>query len=419
MKIQVISRCRKIENQDNIECSYLDSPKALDDYDINIIDLSTEEIWRYESYQVGRVDALKDLKTIYKMVQSRKTAIVIYVFPKNVTYIYKTGYRNNILNEKFKNIISEITKETLNFTIYPPKALPNIVYGGTSTTILEKQYSADFYFDGAANVRTKSDKSEKTTTVELTNNIFVTTLDITRNIDDLKLYLSYLFEKKRHEAEPKWMEGISFGDDDIQQKRISENMEKIKDAEFEIKKAEEKLEENKKYKSILYTNGDDLVEVVFLILEKLLNCDLSDFIDDKKEDFLIKKPQCTFIGEIKGVTSNVKYEHISQTEVHYRKYLDELEEKNDKENVKQLLIMNPFRNKPLEEREPVCSAQIELANRNNCLIIETKVLLDVFEKFYNSDITSDKCIDVFRKRTGLLNLTDFDETEEDNTPYKI
>lgn len=419
MSIQVISYDNKIESQDKIEYSFLDSPKALDDYDINIIDLSAEKMWICGSSDIGRIDSLKDLKTIYKMVESRKKAIVIYVFPKNVVYRYQQGYPSNACKDKFKNIISEITIKTLCFTIYPAKELPNIVYGSTSTTILEKQYSADFYFDGVANVCTKSDKSEKPTTVKLANNTFVTTLDITRNVDDLKLYLSYLFEKKRHEAEPKWMEGISFGDDDIQQKRISENMEKIKDAEFEIKKAEEKLEENKKYKSILYTNGEELVEVVFLILEKLLDCDLSNFIDDKKEDFLIKKPQCTFIGEIKGVTSNVKYEHISQTEVHYRKYLDELEDKKIEENVKQLLIMNPFRNKPLEDREPVCSAQIELANRNNCLIIETKVLLDVFEKFCNSDITSDKCISVFNKRSGLLSLIDFAETEEDNTPYKV
>lgn len=419
MTIQVISYDNKIESQGNIECSYLDSPKALDDYDINIIDLSAEEMWRYESYEVGRVDTLKDLMTIYKMVQSRKIASVIYVFPQNVVYTYKFRYSNNHFKEKLKNIISEITTETFSLTIYPPKLLPNIVYGSTFTTISETQYSADFYFDSIANVCTKSDKSEKPTTVKLANNTFVTTLDITRNVDDLKLYLSYLFEKKRHEAEPKWMEGISFGDDDMQKEFITENIKKIEDAKTEIKKAEEKLEENKKYKSILYTNGEELVEIVFLILEKLLDCDLSNFIDDKKEDFLIKKPQCTFIGEIKGVTSNVKYEHISQTEVHYRKYLDELEEKNAKENVKQLLIMNPFRNKPLEEREPVCSAQIELAIRNKCLIIETKVLLDVFEKFCNSDITSDKCISVFNKRSGLLSLIDFDETEEDNTPYKI
>lgn len=419
MTIQVISYDNKIESQGNIECSYLDSPKALDDYDINIIDLSAEEMWICGSSDIGRIDSLKDLKTIYKMVESRKKAIVIYVFPKNVVYRYQQGYPSGARKDKFKDIIPEITVKTLCCTIYPHKSLPNIVYGGTSTTVLEKQYSADFYFDGAAKVCTKSDKSEKTTTVELTSNIFVTTLDITRNIDDLKHYLSYLFENKQHEDEPKWMEGISFGDDNIQKKLITENIKKIENAKREIEKAEKKLEENKKYKSILYTNGDDLVEVVFLILEKLLNCDLSNFIDDKKEDFLIKKQQCTFIGEIKGVTSNVKYEHISQTEVHYRKYLDELEEKNAKENVKQLLIMNPFRNKSLEKREPVCSAQIELAIRNKCLIIETKVLLEVFEKFCNSDITSDKCISVFNKRSGLLSLTDFDETEEDNTPYKI
>lgn len=418
MTIQVISYDNKIESQGNIECSYLDSPKALDNYNINIIDLSVEEMWRNESYQVGRVDSLKDLKTIYKMVQSRKKAKVIYVFPKNVTYTYTNSY-SRICNDKFKNIISEITTETLKSTIYSPKALPNIVYGSTSTTILEKQYNADFYFEGVSNVCTKSDKSEKPTTVELPSNIFLTTLDITRNIDNLKHYISYLFENKQHEDEPKWMEGISFGDDDIQKELITENIKKIENAKTEIEKAEKKLEENKKYKSILYTNGDELVEVVFLILEKLLDCDLSDFIDNKEEDFLIKKPQCTFIGEIKGVTSNVRQEHVSQTDVHYWRYLDELEDKKIEENVKQLLIMNPFRNKPLEDREPVCSAQIELANRNNCLIIETKVLLDVFEKFCNSDITSDKCISVFNKRSGLLSLTDFDETEEDNTPYKI
>ena len=64
---------------------------------------------------------------------------------------------------------------------------------------------------------------------------------------------------------------------------------------------------------------------------------ISNVFDDqyKKEDFLIKLPSCTFIGEIKGVTSNVKYEHISQIELHYRGYLDLLAER--KENNSSLL----------------------------------------------------------------------------------
>ena len=97
-----------------------------------------------------------------------------------------------------------------------------------------------------------------------------------------------------------------------------------------------KLKENLRYKSILYSNGDDLVRVVFEILENILDCDLSKFEDIKKEDFLIKKDNYTFIGEIKGVTSNVKNEHISQVDVHYQKYMDKLNEEKIQERVKEL-----------------------------------------------------------------------------------
>ena len=142
-------------------------------------------------------------------------------------------------------------------------------------------------------------------------------------------------------------------------------------------------------------------------LSKILNCDLSGFHDEKREDFLIKLPKYTFIGEIKGVTSNVKYEHISQLELHYRSYLDDLEEEKSTETVKQLLIINPFRTKPLNEREPVHSAQIDLAIRNNCLIIETDTLLRVFEKFCNKEINVRQCQDVFASKTGLLRPEDF------------
>ena len=62
----------------------------------------------------------------------------------------------------------------------------------------------------------------------------------------------------------------------------------------------------------MYTNGEQLVEVVFDILESFFSYSLSEFKDEKKEDFLIKLDSVTFIGEIKGITSNVKSEHVSQ-----------------------------------------------------------------------------------------------------------
>ena len=52
------------------------------------------------------------------------------------------------------------------------------------------------------------------------------------------------------------------------------------------------------------------------MLEKMLNYNLSEFKDDYKEDFLIEFNDITFIGEIKGVNSNLKNKHLSQLDDH-------------------------------------------------------------------------------------------------------
>jgi hypothetical protein len=228
-----------------------------------------------------------------------------------------------------------------------------------------------------------------------------------------------LFEEQKREETPEWMDSVAFGDDALQNAQIEKSKAEIEAAMAQIKAAEEKLAENAKFKSILYTNGDELVEVVFEILEKILAYDLSAFVDDKKEDFLIKLPSCTFIGEIKGVTSNIRSEHISQIDLHYYSYTDRLAESGTSERVKQLLIMNPFRTKAPDKRDPVHVSQVELAIRNGCLIIETYTLLRLYEKFCNGEVTVQKCVDVLSTKTGLLCLADFDADAGDIEPYKV
>ena len=88
-------------------------------------------------------------------------------------------------------------------------------------------------------------------------------------------------------------------DDNIQLQIIEKNNETIKDANDSISKAMEVINKNKRYKSILYTNGDELVEEVFEILKEMLGCDLSDFYDKKREDFKFEIGGKTFIGEIR------------------------------------------------------------------------------------------------------------------------
>ena len=112
----------------------------------------------------------------------------------------------------------------------------------------------------------------------------------------------------------------------------------------------------------------------------------------------------TFIGEIKGVTTNVKSEHISQLDVHLQSYLDQLEEEQQSENVKSILIINHQRNKCLSERQPVHDNQIMLAKRNNSLINETITLLNIFEKFISNEINVDEVKTLFREKIGLLEI---------------
>lgn len=107
-----------------------------------------------------------------------------------------------------------------------------------------------------------------------------------------------------------------------------------------------------------------------------------------------------FIGEIKGVNHNVKSENISQLDVHYQGYLENHNE--EMENVHALLIMNHQKNKPIVDREPVHERQINLAKRNGSLIIETYILLKLFEKFKRNEMSQEECICILKQNTGIL-----------------
>ena len=169
-------------------------------------------------------------------------------------------------------------------------------------------------------------------------------------------------------------------------------------------KLQEQLNKNLEYKSILYTNGDELVKVVLEILDEILEYDSSEFVDEKREDFLIKKEDITFVGEIKGLSSAVKNENVSQLDVHVQSYLDDLQQEGTEEKVKGLLIINHQRNKPIEERQGVHEHQIKLATRNESLIIETKTLLRLYEKYKLGKITKEECKKLFKNNIGLLEI---------------
>lgn len=410
MKLQLIQfKASPSSGFPNITVSTLNSPCSLDEFDVNIIDLSSPDIWNNKGSDCTSVNCVEDFKSLKIMADKRKKSTVLYALPQNLQFYYNYNYGKYNNCTEIKNVIPNITNFV--FSKLFPSNFPNfqLIFEPTKTDVNGFTYNADFYFEAGCTKLTYSSLSNKITTIGVTDKrTYVTTLKITESAKKLNDYINTLFSVENGEEVPEWMENLMFFDDEIQQSIISENTQLILEAGQKVASAKSKLAENARYKSILYTTGNELVEVVFDILERVLDYDLSNFIDDKHEDFLIKKGNLTFIGEIKGVSTNVRNGYISQIDHHYYDYLDRLHDEHVVEDVHQLLIINPFRNKPPIERDPIHSDQIAFAKRNGCLIICTETLISVFELFEKGSLTTEACIEVFSTHTGLLSLSDFD-----------
>lgn len=423
MKVQIITYDgSKIRNSSDkamtsetalFETTTLNAPMSPDMYDINVIDLNHSNLWEHIGTDTASINKINDLRSLNTMLSRAKHAVTIIVLPGNLTYKYwfdkySRAYKRTIQLKDMLGAFRSILKELI------PEIAPfRLLYENNVSTISEIQYGASFYFDivdeDADEVLTCSDVSHKPNTVAVCERVLVTTLDILNSEQELKGYLTGLgFLAKERSRYPDWLEAYVFGDDNEQREQIRKKRLEIEAAESDIVRAEQKLAENLAYKSILYTNGAELVGDVFDILEQILDCDLSGFVDKKKEDFLIKLEDVTLIGEIKGVTSNVKSEHVSQLELHYHGYMDALEEKGESEQVKQILIISPFRTKPPQQREPIHENQIKLAERNNALIIETGTLLQIFEKFRKGELDTGAIRDKMINSSGLLRIDDCD-----------
>ena len=411
MKIQLITN----GNHSDLESSGvtvvpLDRPYSLDVFDVNVVDLSTPLLWYSTQTTVTRINKINDLKSIEKMVERKTDSYTIYLLPANEQFHYELTWSGNkqvYSKQKPMKDCLEIVSDIISEAIPNGFQLNPIIYENTTTIVNQVPYTASFYFENGYVPITKSDKSAKPTTISIFDKNYLTTLQVLETADKFLNFIDAILPSPERSTAPEWVSEVRVLNDNELNKTIELSQEKIDELNKKIEEAKEGLQENERIKSILYTNGDELVEVVFSMLERMLFCDLSEFIDEKKEDFLIKKESYTLIGEIKGVTSNVKSEHVSQVDVHYQGYIDKLSERGLNENVHQVLIMNPFRNKPLQEREPVHDIQIKLAERNECLIIETATLLRLYEKFVSGDVSVETCERLFTEKTGLLKENDF------------
>ena len=385
---------------EGIRLNKIHDAEALDSFEINIISLQDDNMWVTRERTLGTIDTIGDLISLSKMIASSKQSKIIVILPQNNRFTYNTwesdcGYWKR---REFKDALRDF--HYVLGHVFQPLERIDLIYENTTTLVGNKKVLASFHFDESVkHVLTKSEKSNKPTTVEVGEKI-LSTLNIS-NCNEVQDFLSLIGLIKEKSKAPEWMEGINMFDDDNQLEIIQENNKAIETANENISNAMKVINQNKRYKSVLYTSGDELVEVIFEILEKMLGCDLSEFTDKKKEDFKFMINDKVFIGEIKGVTPNVKKSNVSQLDVHVQEYLDDNDEES--KNIVALLIINHQRSKPISAREGVNDEVIKLAERNGSLIVETITLLKLFEQYLLGEKNRDECIDSLVNNTGLLN----------------
>ena len=285
---------------------------------------------------------------------SKKTNIVICL-PQNLKYHCKYYDENRYY--QLKDMIptfSKILEQLIPFNGF------NIIYENNINQIGGELISSSFYFSQKEfeNLIFSKD-SEKVTSIKKSN-IILTTIDLV-NKEKPEVLLEFLKEIKLIKENidfPSWLYKYEFDDDQTQKDNITQAKKQIQIQKEIIEKANEKLQKN----------------------------------------------SLTYIGEIKGVTSNVKYENISQLEVHYSKYMDKLQEENKEEKIKKILIMNYERTKEIEKRDNINFMQIELAEKNNTLIIDTKSLLTIYEKLLQGILNKSQVIEYIKSNSGIIDL---------------
>ena len=337
--------------------------------------------------------------------KSNKSNLII-LFPQNIQYNYSYHYVGNYLKytkvKKIKDMQSDFL-DIINSNLISMN-LVGINFGKSYTKVNKSKLVADFSFINVdkKNILLKADNNNDIVAIQNNKAVITTLKASTENEikDLLEIFFRDSFNKRT--LAPDWIKDIDFYTD----KKCKDEIKKI-DKEVEnlnIQKDEFKniIDENLKYKSILYETGEVLSKQINSMLSKIFEYDMSQFKDKYEEDGLIKLEDVTFIIETKGLNNEISGNNVSDACNHLIIYEDKLEAENIKENAKCLFIVAYERNKNIIDRVEIKERLEKIAKANNTLIIDTRVFLKIFEDFLNKKINKEQIKELFKENIGKL-----------------
>ncbi len=418
MNIQILrekAEGSKVIEDDVFVVNSITNPTSWSQFDLSIFDFDDQAIYVNRDNDTTSINICNALATLIESIRSRGGSQLVIALPQD--YKMRYDYTRSVLGDRsyqkacdLRTCINDIFTWRILSSIFSTRADFSLCFENTTTHLSGKEYAASFYFqlqdDAESTVLIEATPSGRVVAVRC-GDIILTTLNICHAHEALMIFLKEIGLKEAAPKIPEWLEIYPFYTDEQLKSEIADKQRQIKCLDEEIEINEANIVCNARYKSILISSGDDLVPVVFDILQEILSYDLSGFIDKKKEDCCIDKGDVVFIVEIKGESGGVANKHLAQVENHIALYEEEHTDLNALgKKLKGLLIMNHQRQKPLSDREMIHDHQIHKAEKYGSLIIETVVLLSLYERFKKGEITSEQCVSVFRDKVGLLKVGD-------------
>lgn len=216
-------------------------------------------------------------------------------------------------------------------------------------------------------------------------------LDVSRMPNMIKFILQIVEEESEETVE--WLNNINILDDVEIGEKLNINNQKLEKLLKEKENLESKIKENEYYKSILYSSGDKLVEVVKAILEEMLNITIDD-TDLKKQDLYFNLDKRNILVEVKGVNHPFQRDNISQVKRHVKDYAEEnqIYGADVDKNCKGVLILNPYSKHDLKEKiskDFYSKDVIADAEYEKVCTLDTLTLLNYYSKWKNDSKSID------------------------------
>lgn len=364
---------------------------SFDEFDINVIDLNSPNLWSFNHEDKKCNKAIYCIKTLKEIMDNSKKSISIILMPANTKVSVLRSGGLTTQTTLIKDIIKQINDGLFELTLSDAR----LRYEISTTTIDERTFYSNFVFEDVGCETIKWSNGDKNTIAKHNERLYSTTLLIKSTTNDLEILISFILSRFKKSDVPDCFNSLEYFDDAALKNKRGE----LLDMYQQIENIDRRINKNNRSKSILYSTGDELVDVVKQILVDIFKLPYSNFIDVKKEDFRFECGDINFIVEIKGINTNVKNNNIAQC----KKFVTDLIAEDDTmspDSVKGLLIINPQREIEPNKRDPIHANQINYAIREGILIITTLELLKLYQAYTKDKVVSNVCFEVFKNDVG-------------------